>query len=159
MPGVTVNLELLQKAADALLSKNPRDPWRGMYVEALEGLSVESMEGETLLHYDLHSGNLLAVVQDIYVIDWSFACRGQAWIDSALFVPRLIEAGHTPAEAEALVSAHPGWRTAPDDAVTGLGALWTMFREHKAIYGPEDARDFRAKAAQAGRAWIAHRTR
>lgn len=47
---------------------------------------------------------------------------------------------------------------APADAVTGLGALWTMFREYKAIHGPEDARGFRVKAAQAGRAWITYRT-
>ncbi|WP_132193428.1 hypothetical protein [Actinomadura darangshiensis] len=79
-------------------------------------------------------------------------------VDAALLVPRLIEAGHSPAQAEALVAAHPGWRAAPPDAVTGLGALWTMFREHKAMRGPEEARAFRAEAAQAGRAWVAYRT-
>ncbi|MGP4022357.1 phosphotransferase family protein [Actinomadura sp. 3N407] len=121
-------------------------------------VSLESLKGETLLHYDLHSGNLLTANQETYVIDWSFACRGQPWIDAALLVPRLIEAGQSPAAAEALVTAHPGWRTAPADAVTGLGALWTMFREYKAMHGPAATRDFRARAARAGRAWIAYRT-
>jgi hypothetical protein len=159
LPCVTVNLDLLQRTAAELLGLKLRDPWWGMYAEALEGLSVVSLKGETLLHYDLHSGNLLTAGQEMYVIDWSFACRGQAWIDAALLVPRLVEAGHSPAHAEALVAAHPGWRAAPADAVTGLGALWTMFREHKARNGPEDTRGFRARAAQAGRAWITHRTR
>ncbi|NVI90594.1 phosphotransferase [Actinomadura sp. BRA 177] len=159
LPCVTVNLDLLQRAAAELLGMKPREPWWGMYAEAFEGLSVESLKGETLLHYDLHSGNLLAAGQDVYVIDWSFACRGQAWIDAALLVPRLVEAGHSPAQAEALVAAHPGWNTAPADAVTGLGALWTMFREYKAMHGLADTRGFRAGAAQAGRAWITHRTR
>ncbi len=157
LPCVSVNLDVLRKTAAALLGENLCGRRRGMYAEALEGLSVESLQGETLLHYDLHSGNLLIAGQGIYVIDWSFACRGQAWIDAALLVPRLIEAGHSPAQAEALVAAHPAWRAAPADAVTGLGALWTMFREYKAMHGPEEARGFRAKAAQAGRAWVVYR--
>lgn len=48
-----------------------------------------------------------------------------------------------------MVTAQPLWRTAPDDAVTGLNALWTIFREYKAIPGPEDTHGFRAKAAHA----------
>lgn len=158
LPAVAVNVELLQKTAAALLGENLPGSWWGMYAEAAAGLSPASLMGDRLLHYDLHSGNLLTVDEKIYVIDWSFACRGRAWIDAALLVPRLIEAGHSPVQAEALVAAHPGWREAPADAVTGLGALWTMFREYKAIHGPEDARGFRVKAAQAGRAWITYRT-
>jgi hypothetical protein len=44
-------------------------------------------------------------------------------------------------------------------AVTGLAALWTVFREYKASYGPEDARAFRGQAARAGRGWVEYRTR
>jgi Ser/Thr protein kinase RdoA (MazF antagonist) len=111
------------------------------------------------LHYDLHAGNLLATGSRIYLIDWSFACRGAAWIDAAMLVPRLIEVGHTPAQAEALLAGLPAWRAAPPDGITGLAALWTMFREYKALYGPEESRGFRAQAARAGRAWVSHRIR
>ncbi|NKZ03021.1 phosphotransferase family protein [Actinomadura latina] len=159
LPCVTANLDTLQRTAAELLGMKPRESWWGLYAEALEWLSAESLKGETLLHYDLHTGNLLTAGQNVFVIDWSFACRGQAWIDAALLAPRLVEAGHSPAQAEALVAAHPGWNTALADAVTGLGALWTMFREYKAMHGPEDIRASRARAAQAGRAWITHRTR
>ncbi|WP_131938508.1 phosphotransferase [Actinomadura bangladeshensis] len=159
LPCVTVNLDLLHRVAAELLGMKPQESWWRMYAEALEGLSAESLKGETLLHYDLHSGNLLAAVDDVHVIDWAFACRGEAWIDAALLVPRLVEAGHSPAQAEALVAAHPAWNAAPADAVTGLGALWTMFREYKAMHGQEGIRASRASAAQAGRAWITHRTR
>lgn len=157
LPNVSVNLQGLQKAADWLLGRDLPGPWWDMYAEALEGFSLESLTGETLLHYDLHRGNLLIAGRETYVIDWSFACRGRAWIDAALLIPRLIEAGHSPAQAEALVMTQ--WRTVPDDAVTGLGALWTMFREYKAMHGPEDGRGFRGRAARAGRAWITYRTR
>ncbi|MCQ0019310.1 phosphotransferase [Actinomadura madurae] len=99
LPAVAVNVELLQKTAAALLGENLPGSWWGMYAEAAAGLSPASLMGDRLLHYDLHSGNLLTVDEKIYVIDWSFACRGRAWIDSALLVPRLIEAGHSPAQA------------------------------------------------------------
>ncbi|TDD91107.1 hypothetical protein E1293_02765 [Actinomadura darangshiensis] len=79
LPCVSVNLDVLQKTAAALLGENLRGRWWGMYAEALEGLSLESLRGETLLHYDLHSGNLHVAGQGVYVIDWSFLCRGQGW--------------------------------------------------------------------------------
>jgi hypothetical protein len=34
-----------------------------------------------------------------------------------------------------------------------------MFREYKAIHGPEDARPFREQAALAGRSWVEYRMR
>jgi hypothetical protein len=34
-----------------------------------------------------------------------------------------------------------------------------MFREYKAIHGPEDARAFREQAARAGRLWVEYRMR
>lgn len=155
LPGVAVNLEILRRTAARLLSEKPDGA--AMYAEALEALSLEALEGEALLHYDLHPGNLLTTGQAICIIDWAFACRGQGWIDAALLVPRLIAAGHSPAQAEALVGAHPGWGQAPADAVTGLATLWTMFREYKAARGPMASRGFRVDAARAGRSWISHR--
>jgi hypothetical protein len=74
-------------------------------------------------------------------------------------VPRLIEAGHTPAAAERLVSRLPAWRTAFAPALTAIAALWSMFREYKAIYGHEDACAFREQAARAGRSWVEYRMR
>jgi hypothetical protein len=35
-----------------------------------------------------------------------------------------------------------------------LAALWTMFRDYKALHGPQEARAFRA---QAGRSWVSYR--
>lgn len=125
--------------------------------DALSALPFAALEGNTLLHYDVHSGNVLIAGGETYVVDWSFACRGAAWIDAAMLVPRLIEAGHTPGQAEALVDGLSGWKTAPADAVTGLAALWTMFREYKAHCGPPESRGFRARAAEAGHAWVHHR--
>ncbi|QXJ24397.1 phosphotransferase [Actinomadura graeca] len=159
LPPVSVNLEMLKKTAAAFLAEGLGGSRRGTYAEALDALPWAALEGDELLHYDLHSGNLLATGRETFVIDWSFACRGARWVDAALLAPRLVEAGHTPARAEALVAGLPTWDAAPAEAVTGLAALWTMFREYKALYGPREHRGFRTRAAEAGWAWLRHLAR
>ena len=72
-------------------------------------------------------------------------------------MPRLIDAGHSPVTAERLMSRLPAWQTAPVASVTALAALWTIFREYKAYYGPEDARAFRRQAARSGRCSVEYR--
>jgi Ser/Thr protein kinase RdoA (MazF antagonist) len=157
-PPVTYNLTALLDKAAALLEKQPDGhPW-DMYRAATDGFSDSSLAGRGLVHYDLHPGNLKVTGSgQVLAVDWAFACSGATWTDAAVLVPRLIEAGHSPADAEQLMAHLPAWRAAPPDAVTAFGALWTMFREYKARYGPADSRAFRAQAAQAGRAWISHR--
>lgn len=159
-PPVTTNVTMLQDKAAALLKKQSGGrPW-DMYRAAVEGFDTAALAGEQLVHYDLHPGNLKVTADaNVAAVDWAFACAGAGWIDAALLVPRLIEAGHSPGTAERLASRLPGWRTAPAPAVTALAALWTMFREYKASYGPVSARVFREQAAQAGRSWVEYRMR
>jgi aminoglycoside phosphotransferase (APT) family kinase protein len=159
-PPVTINVAALQHKATALLASQPSGyPW-DMYAAAIDGFDADCLAEDRVVHYDLHPGNL-KVTDDgqVLAVDWAFACSGQAWIDAALLVPRLIEAGHSPAGAEALMEALPAWNAAQKADVTALAALWTMFREYKAIHGPPGSRTFRAQAAQAGRSWVSHRMR
>jgi aminoglycoside phosphotransferase (APT) family kinase protein len=155
---VTQNVAALRDKAAALLAKHPGGhPW-DMYRAAINGLDDNDLVGGSLVHYDLHPGNLKVTADGrVLAVDWGFACSGTPWVDAVLLVPRLIEAGHSPASAERLMSHIRSWHTAPPNAVTALGALWTMFREYKALHGPMDGRAFRAQAARAGRAWVAHR--
>jgi hypothetical protein len=155
---VTQNVAALRDKAAALLGKHPGGhPW-DMYRAAIDGFGDNDLAGGSLVHYDLHPGNLKVTAdRRVLAVDWGFACSGARWVDAVLLVPRLIEAGHSPAGAERLMSRIRTWHTAPPGAVTALGALWTMFREYKALHGPVDGRAFRAQAARAGRAWIAHR--
>jgi aminoglycoside phosphotransferase (APT) family kinase protein len=159
-PPVTAHLTALQDKAAALLEKRSGgQPW-DTYRAAIAGFDPGTVTGGRLVHYDLHPGNLKVTAEaKVAAVDWSFACAGAPWIDAAFLVPRLIEAGHSPAAAERLVSRLPSWRAAPGPAVTSLAALWTMFREYKASYGPMDARAFRARAAHAGRLWTEYRMR
>jgi aminoglycoside phosphotransferase (APT) family kinase protein len=157
-PPVTANVTPLRDKAAALLSKQPGGhPW-DMYRAAIDGFDGTTLTGASLVHYDPHPGNLKVSTDGaVLAVDWAFACAGAPWIDAALLVPRLIEAGHTPASAERFVARLPAWRNAPAAVVTALAALWTMFREYKALYGPDSARPFRVRAARAGYAWVSHR--
>src|SRR5690606_1101751 len=131
---------------------------RDVYVAALERFDPGMVRGDTLLHYDLSAGNLLVGHGRVWLLDWSFAARGAAWVDAAMFAPRLVEAGHAPDAVDGMLERVPSWRTAPRDTLVGLAALWTMFRLYKSLYGPEEVREARARAAVAGRAWLDHLT-
>ncbi|MEV7011601.1 phosphotransferase [Streptosporangium sp. NPDC051022] len=159
VPPVSDNVEFLCKRADALLAAPPSDlESLAAYQHARAGLNLDALAGATLLHADLHEGNLLAVPGGVRVIDWGLACQGATWVETALFVPRLILAGHTPEQAEQLATQVPAWKAAPESAVTGLAAVWSLFREFVSRNGPAGIQASRAAAAAAGRAWVEYRT-
>ncbi|MEU8245056.1 phosphotransferase [Nonomuraea sp. NPDC048916] len=158
VPPVNDNVEFLRRRADALLADPPADLEAvAAYRHARARLEFDALAGDTLLHADLHEGNLLATADGLRALDWGLACHGPAWVETALFIPRLIMAGHTPERAEALAAEVPVWKSAPDDAVTGLAAVWSLFREFVARNGPAGIRASRARAAAAGRAWVEYR--
>ncbi|WP_176728425.1 phosphotransferase family protein [Planobispora rosea] len=159
VPPVTESVEFLRKRADALLASPPVDlEAADAYRHARTLLELDALAGPTLLHADLHEGNLLASPVGVRVIDWGLSCQGAAWVETALFVPRLILAGNTPIEAEALAEQVPAYKDAPETAVTALSAVWSLFREFVARNGPPGIRASRARAAAAGRAWVQYRT-
>ncbi|MEV4287334.1 phosphotransferase [Nonomuraea bangladeshensis] len=128
---------------------------RDRFEDALDRLAQHELRGNTLVHYDLSSSNLLVTEEGgVKVVDWSFAVRGAAWLDAALLAPRLIQAGHSPEATDLLLSTLPSWHSAPRTALVGLAAGWTLFRLYKARYGPAGLREARAAAADAGRAWM-----
>lgn len=156
-PDVAGHVTELQMKTARLLASHPDGELQRLIAAATHALDIRELAGQRLVHYDLHSGNLLVTGGGVVAVDWSFAGKGAAWIDAALLVPRLIAAGHSPGDAELMVSALPAWRSAPRAAVTGLAAYWTAFRAYKASYGPEPTREIRTRAARAGQAWVHHR--
>ncbi|GGP14892.1 hypothetical protein LDL08_36620 [Nonomuraea glycinis] len=154
---VTFNMEALQAKARHLLDTG-RLADRDLFEAALRGFSLERLRGDTMLHYDLNAGDLLISAGRVHVLNWSFAVRGAAWIDCALFAPRLVAAGHSPAQADLLLSGVPAWRAARPDAVAALAALWTLLRMHQAMHGPEETRAARTRAAEVGRSWLVYRS-
>ncbi|GAA2302090.1 hypothetical protein GCM10010149_59260 [Nonomuraea roseoviolacea subsp. roseoviolacea] len=149
---------LLQKAAEHMLAeKGSEVPDRLLFEAALDGFDVTMLRGLSMVHFDLAPSKLLMASRHVYVLDWSSAGRGAPWLDAALLVPRLIQAGHTPSQAEHVMRHVVTWRLARTKPVTGFAALWTLYRVHEAQYGPAERRVFRARAAAAGHAWLRHR--
>ncbi|MFC6080969.1 phosphotransferase family protein [Sphaerisporangium aureirubrum] len=158
VPPVADNIAFLLSRADTLLAHPPQDLQSlAAYQAARAGFHLDHLAGDTLLHADIHHANLIATAGQLHIIDWGLACQGAAWVETALLIPRLIAAGHTPQQAENLAEQIPAWKTAPEAAVTGLAAVWTLFREFVARNGPERIRESRARAAAAGRAWVEFR--
>ncbi|WP_436761136.1 phosphotransferase [Streptosporangium sp. V21-05] len=155
-PSITGKITSLLRQAEALLADSPAEYAR--YGPLVKALDMDQFDGATLLHADLHAGNLLVDGDRCQVVDWSMACRGAPWSDTALLVPRLIDAGHTPAEAEDVAARVPAWSSAPVDTVTALAATRTLFAARMAETGPQHLRAKRLRTAAACQAWVEYRT-
>lgn len=73
--------------------------------------------GNTLLHADLNSGNLIVTSSRVYLVDWAFVSRGAPWLEPGLLAPWLILAGHTPHEIDAWFQRFPSWAQADADEI------------------------------------------
>jgi hypothetical protein len=54
--------------------------------------------GETVLHTDLRSDNIL-IAERTWIVDWAHACQGPAWLDHVLMAPSVAASGGPPPEA------------------------------------------------------------
>ncbi|SBT45408.1 phosphotransferase [Micromonospora auratinigra] len=105
------------------------DPWARDRLPQLCAASergLAALTGDTLCHLDIRADNLLVRPdRTVVVVDWPWACRGPAWLDSLLILVNVqLHGGH---DVEALLRARP--RTADVDpaAVTGVLAGFAGF--------------------------------
>lgn len=94
--------------------------------------------GDTLLHTDLTPENVL-ISDRAHLVDWSSPTRGAAWIDPALLVVSLVDAGHTVEDADALAGGFASWVTACPRA--------------KAAFAMANARQWESAATKERTAW------
>ncbi|MGW8728378.1 aminoglycoside phosphotransferase [Streptomyces sp. NPDC055808] len=113
------------------------------------------LDGRTLVHTDMSPLNMLATTDGIRLVDWALACPAPQWADTAFTVPRLIHAGHSPEQAEAIGGQVPAYREAAPSAVStfaqALCAVWEA-RERS------DPLPHRASLISAARDWAEHRS-
>ncbi|NUK02941.1 hypothetical protein HRW23_34520 [Streptomyces lunaelactis] len=119
----------------------------------------QQFTGDALLHCDLRADNLL-IAEDgqIRVIDWAWPHRGPAWIDTAFLVPQLVLAGHTAHDAEKWAGQVPAYQQADDTAINAFATALTRYWVSRAAQGSPELRAYRARAADAGRTWVSHRS-
>ena len=116
--------------------------------------ALPELRGIHLLHTDLAPRNILVDDDRAHLIDWAWPARGPAWVDPAIWIIHLIDAGHTPAEAEnwaAHVSVwHRGSRTAIDVFAHANAALWAEIAAH-------DSSEWKKRLADSARQWSEYR--
>ncbi|MFE3205627.1 hypothetical protein [Embleya sp. NPDC059237] len=132
------------------------DPWAREHLDVLATLERGAwLDGDTLVHSDLHQGNMLAEDGRVRVIDWARSARGAAWIDTAHLVVRLIHEGHTPETAEAWAIHVPAFARAPEPVITAFAAKLAGMWEY--IARSPRARPHARALADTARRWARHR--
>lgn len=119
----------------------------------LDSETAEALHGDTLVHTDASPSNYLLTADGCRVVDWGWPARGPAWADAALFLPRLVDAGHSPAEAAGWAASVPAFALADPRAVSTLLEAFARLWEERAATMPHCSRQ-----ASAARAWIAHQS-
>ncbi|PZG31052.1 hypothetical protein C1I98_30485 [Spongiactinospora gelatinilytica] len=161
IPPVSGNIVPMLISSQVMLN-DPDLPLWEYYDAALHGFDPTVLdEDASLLHGDLRRHKLVIPDGDgeeqVYIQDWSRIARGADWVDPMMVAIELIQAGHSPQQAEALLTDLPTWEGAPRDQVTALIAAWTLNNLHAAMHGPDETRSTRSEAFWAGRSWLHHR--
>ncbi|GIJ78605.1 Phosphotransferase enzyme family protein [Micromonospora phaseoli] len=137
-------------------------PWARAHLDELcawadRGLAM--LTGDTLCHVDVRADNLLIdATGGVTVVDWPWAARGPAWLDTAMLLLDVrLHGGH---DTEALLRRLP--LTAADpDAVTGLYAGLAGFFTDRARRPPPPGirtlRAFQRAQSDALLSWLAER--
>ncbi|HEY2443605.1 MAG TPA: phosphotransferase, partial [Streptosporangiaceae bacterium] len=104
------------------------DPWAAARLELLCELAdggLAALVGDTVVHNDIRADNLLIRPDGtVVVVDWPWASRGPAWLDTLLLAANVrLHGGH---DADALLDAHTTAGSAQLTAViAGLAGYFT----------------------------------
>lgn len=94
-------------------------PLHDRYADFLPDVLPAGMLGRTLTHTDLSIYNMrITSSGQLLLLDWALSCPGPSWTDSALVVPRLVSAGHSPQDAEEIAMEIPAFRHADPAVIT-----------------------------------------
>jgi hypothetical protein len=118
-----------------------------------ESRAVEYVRGDTLCHTDIQAENLL-VGERLSIIDWAWARRGAAWVDTAFAAIRLVDSGHSTSQAEQWAAQIPVWRAATEEAVTAFTVAVAGMWEHRT---QQDPQPFRQALTATVTRWAAER--
>lgn len=120
----------------------------------------ELADGDRLAHTDLHPdqfviGNIGNT--GVHVIDWGFPAAAAPWMDAAYMVLRLVDAGSTPADAEAWAWSLSCCAGLNDAALTAfavyVAGMWTYW----AVTDDRPGKQHRARLARRYASWRLHK--
>jgi hypothetical protein len=139
------------------------DPWARTHLGDLAELSAavanEACTGNSLVHFDVRSDNVLLAHDRVVLVDWNWAAVGPDWIDSLCLA---LEVRTTGGDAEGLLADNPLTRRVDSALITGvIAGLAGMFQERRRRPPPAGLprlRPFQAGYADALTAWTRERT-
>ncbi|MGW2292532.1 hypothetical protein [Streptomyces phaeochromogenes] len=152
---LTHTLTVLSEAPwpDALRKK----PLHTRWADFLPADVPPGLQGRGLAHTDMSPHNMLMTsTGELLLLDWALSCPAPAWADTALTIPRLISAGHTPKQAETIAREVPMYLAAEPATVTTFArtvyAAWERWERTAPL-------PHRAALTAAARSWAEHRNR
>ncbi|MFJ5229590.1 aminoglycoside phosphotransferase [Kitasatospora sp. NPDC088391] len=113
---------------------------------------VGALDGYSLAHTDMGEFNLIVSGAQVRLIDWALSCPGPEWTDAALWVPRLIAAGHPVEAADQVARGVTAYREADPDR---LGVFARTIRAAWSARTAEDPLPQRVRLTAAAEAWAA----
>jgi hypothetical protein len=114
--------------------------------------------GEHLVHLDLRADNVLLTGDEVYVVDWAFAARGQPWMDLVCLLPNVALRGGP--DPESVWQAHPWHDTTDPHAVDAFLVGWAGMLTHLSLTASpalHELQQFHTEQAVEARRWLARR--
>lgn len=107
------------------------DPWTARHLDELRALAdrgLAALTGDTLVHTDIRADNvLLSPDGTVTIVDWPWACRGPAWLDTLLLINARLYGGH---DTHALLTRRAAVTgTDPQDLIAVLTGLAGYFAD------------------------------
>jgi hypothetical protein len=140
------------------------DDWAGRNLDRLVELEAEGVvavdAGDTLVHGDIRSDNLLLTESSVVFVDWPHASIGAPVFDLVAWAPSVaLEGGPDP---ETLLRRYPAGSGTDPDATTAIVALVAGFFTYHGSLPPSPGlptlRSFQEAQGSVARRWLRERT-
>ncbi|GAB7192868.1 hypothetical protein NUM3379_35770 [Kineococcus sp. NUM-3379] len=149
---------------DAVAADPPADldPWAAAHLAELRELGVRAaaaVAGDALVHCDVRADNLLVRPDGgVVVVDWPWACRGAAWLDTLMLLVNVnLHGGH---DVEALLPRGATVRAEPAEVTAVLAGLAGYFVHTSRLPAPPGlptVREFQRAQGEALLPWVRER--
>jgi hypothetical protein len=107
------------------------DDWERAHLDGLVAMSDGWpiwTAGRHLVHLDVRCDNAVPHGDDVWLVDWAWACQGAAWVDAASLALDVVASGHVGGPQVGLSTARGMLSRLPYEATRFVVAVAGMFR-------------------------------